>query len=333
MLRSFVISILAVAVVTTLSHAQSPVSPEPVFLRAQEMVSDGNAAAGRAIVDSIVNATTLTSPRYPEALFWRASLAANASDAERDYRHIVVDFPLAPRAEEALLRLAQLQLSRGDRDGALAHLRRIGSDYPGGRAQARAGYWTARVLFEKNDIAAACVANAGALALASPAEIELRNQIQYLSQRCPTQTATTQPAAPPTLRPPPTASDSKPTVLPAPSVPSASAGKTDPIVPPPVMVEKPVAKVEKPVTPRIPAERPAASSSGGWSVQVAAYNTRAEGEKFAATLEAKGYDARVDGTVKPFRVKIGRYSTAAEANAALAKIKAKRMDGFVTRAQ
>ena len=109
MLRSFVISVLAVAVVTTLSNAQSPVSPEPVFLRAQEMVSDGNAAAGRAIVDSIVNATTLTSPRYPEALFWRASLAANASDAERDYRHIVVDFPLAPRAEEALLRLAQLQ--------------------------------------------------------------------------------------------------------------------------------------------------------------------------------------------------------------------------------
>jgi rare lipoprotein A len=111
-------------------------------------------------------------------------------------------------------------------------------------------------------------------------------------------------------------------------------------VPPPVRAETPVAKVDKPVakvdkpdTPRIPAERPAASANGGWSVQVAAYNTRAEGEKFAATLEARGYDARVDGTVKPFRVRIGRYSTAAEANAALAKIKAKRMDGFVTRAQ
>ncbi len=340
MLRLFVISVLAAAAVTTLSHAQSPASTEPVFLRAQEMVSDGNAAAGRAIVDSIVNATTLTSPRYPEALFWRASLAANASDAERDYRHIVVDFPLAPRAEEALLRLAQLQLSRGDRDGALAHLRRIGSDYPGGRAQARAGYWTARVLFEKNDIAAACVANARALVLASPAEIELRNQIQYLNQRCPTQAVTTLPAAPPTLRPPPTASDSRPTVLPSPIVPSASPGKTAPAVPPPVRVETPVVKVEQPVPkvdkpapPRILAERPAASTNGGWSVQVAAYNTRAEGEKFATTLEARGYDARVDGTVKPFRVKIGRYSTAAEASAALAKIKAKRMDGFVTRAQ
>lgn len=307
MMRSLGLSMILAAAAALPLRAQSPVATEPVFVKAQQMVSDGNAAAGRALVDSVVNAIPLTSPRYVEALFWKASLAASASDAERNYRQIVVDFPVAPRAEEALLRLAQLQLARGDKDGALTHLRRLGRDYPAGKAQARAGYWTARVLFEKNDITGACAANAGALALAAPGEVELRNQIQYLSQRCPTQAASIPISPPPAvtqpIRPPTAAPDAKP-------------------------VDKPV------VTPPVRAERPAAAIPGdGWSVQVAAYNTRAEAEKFAATLETRGFEPRVTGTVKPFRVKIGWYATAAEANAELAKIKAKRMAGFVTRAQ
>src|SRR6266705_2117697 len=131
-------------------------------------------------------AATLPSARlYPEALFWRASLSANAADAESDYRHIVVDYPLAAQAEDALLRLAQLELARGDRDGALAHLQKIQRDYPRSKSLARASYWTARVLFEKNDITNACRANANARAQADTTEIELRNQIQYQRQRCP----------------------------------------------------------------------------------------------------------------------------------------------------
>src|SRR6266550_8919861 len=95
---------------------------DPVFVRAQALVSDGNGAAGRALIDSVIKATPPMAPLYPQALFWRASLASNAADAESDYKHIVVDYPLAPQAADALLRLAQLELARGDRDGALAHL-------------------------------------------------------------------------------------------------------------------------------------------------------------------------------------------------------------------
>src|SRR3954453_2223790 len=166
--------------------AQAPARPtEPVFVRAQTLVSDGNGAAGRALIDSVIAATPPMAPLYPQALFWRASLASNAADAESDYRHIVVDYPLAPQAEDALLRLAQLELARGDRDGALVHLQRIQRDYPRSKSLARASYWTARVLFEKNDVPNACVANAKALAQADSGEIELRNQIQYQGQRCP----------------------------------------------------------------------------------------------------------------------------------------------------
>ena len=94
----------------------------------------------------------------------------------------------------------------------------------------------------------------------------------------------------------------------------------------PAIVEKP-AVVEKPAS----TTAPPTPSSGAFSVQVAAYNHKADAEKLAANLTKRGYAARVDGTVAPFRVRIGRYSTNSQAEDALKKIKAKHMDGFVAR--
>jgi cell division protein FtsN len=75
-----------------------------------------------------------------------------------------------------------------------------------------------------------------------------------------------------------------------------------------------------------------ASRGSGYSVQVAAYSNKPEAEKLTATLNKRGYSARVDGSVAPFRVRIGRYVTEKEAEDALKKIKASHMDGFVVRA-
>ena len=215
----------------TAAMAQNTAKPaDPVFARAQAMVSDGNGAAGRALIDSVIAATPPMAPLYPQALFWRASLASNAADAESDYKHIVVDYPLAPQAADALLRLAQLELARGDRDGALAHLQRIPRDYPRSKSLARASYWTARVLFEKNDIPHACAANESALAQADSTEIELRNQIQYQGQRCPAPAtvASATPAAPVNGAPSPTA----PVNSPAAAVPATQPGTSQPMYQP-----------------------------------------------------------------------------------------------------
>jgi cell division protein FtsN len=354
----FVFSALILSATAAAQGQTTARAADAAFARAQEMASDGNSAGGRALIDSIVRATPPASPIYPQALYWRATLATNAADAESDYRHIVVDYPLAPQAEDALLRLAQLELARGDRDDALVHLQRIPRDYPRSKSIARASYWIARVLFEKNDIAGACAANATALAQTAEGEVELRNQIQYQSQRCaafaasqraaassssagtasstpatitasstPTvaeklpvssdtstrETVTTAPVASgPRVAPPATARDTKPSqVEPDPTLPSAAEARRS-----------------------APAPAPPASSvsSRAWSVQVAAYNRKPDAENLVATLEKRGYDARVDGTVAPFRVRIGRYPSAREAEVALAEIKSKKMAGFVVRA-
>ena len=208
----------------TPAAAQVPTRPaDPIFVRAQALVSDGNGVAGRALIDSVIAKTPPTSQLYPQALFWRATLASNAADAESDYKHIVVDYPLAPQAEDALLRLAQLELARGDRDGALGHLQRIPRDYPRSKSLARASYWTARVLFEKNDVPKACAANANALAQTDASEVELKNQIQYQGQRCPLVAAVTAvtPATTGAPASPPTASVNASTT-PAPLTPNTS---------------------------------------------------------------------------------------------------------------
>ena len=81
--------------------------------------------------------------------------------------------------------------------------------------------------------------------------------------------------------------------------------------------------------PKVPAP---ASRPSGYSVQVAAYSHRPEADKLVSTLKTRGYEARVDGTVAPFRVRIGRYATEKDAEDALKRIKAKQMEGFVVRA-
>ncbi|HEY3747098.1 MAG TPA: SPOR domain-containing protein [Gemmatimonadaceae bacterium] len=310
------------------------------------MVSDGNGAAGRALVDSVLKATPPYAPLYPVALFWRASLASNAADAESDYKHIVVDYPLAPQAEDALLRLAQLELARGDRDAALSHLQRIPRDYPRSKSLARASYWTARVLFEKNDVPNACAANANALSQATTDEVELRNQIQYQGQRCPTVAVPSVATNPPATEPvggPPAPSVAAPSVIaPAP----ITASSTQPLTAPPVTAaptrqEKVQPQAEaRDATPSIvvptklsPPLTPvkATLATGGYSVQVAAYNHKADAEKLVATLVQRGYQARVDGDILPFRVRIGLYATENDAESALKRIKAKHMDGFVAR--
>jgi hypothetical protein len=334
----------AALVLCPLAAAAQAAPVNPAFVRAQTLVNDGNAAGGRAIVDSMLALAAPGSNDYAEAIYWRGVFAATAADAEMDYRRIVVDHPLSPRVEDALIRLAQLELARANYDGALRHLNRLVAEHPQSPARARAGYWMARALFDKNDIQGGCTATADALARIGETDPELRNQISYLNQRCAGVVLGAQPttAAPTTAAPTTTTTTIPPATTPAVVPPSAPAPARDstpvttvaptPAPAAPARVVPPSPRPAPVETPRDDPPATAPAGSGSWSVQVAAYNVRSQADAAVTRLKKNGYEARVDGAAAPFRVRIGRYQTQGQASAVQRSLKAKKIEGFVVQA-
>lgn len=78
-----------------------------------------------------------------------------------------------------------------------------------------------------------------------------------------------------------------------------------------------------------PARLPTQAVTKQYAVQVSAFATRRDADAMTATLRRDGLDAHVDGTTRPFRVRVGRYDTFAEAVAELRELKKKKMSGFV----
>ena len=74
----------------------------------------------------------------------------------------------------------------------------------------------------------------------------------------------------------------------------------------------------------------ARAKRGKYTLQIAAYKSRADAERLAKKLVARKLDARVVPGGKVYRVRIGRYQTRAEAAAAAKQLRARKIDAFVT---
>ena len=270
---------------------------DSVFARARQLVVNGNGAAGRLLVDSVIAATSPDAPAYADALYWRAALAPTSADAERDYKRLVVEFPIAPRAGDALFQLAQLEIARGDRAAAATHLDRFLLDDPVSPDRGRAGLMLVRIAFDQDEPQHACSALRVALRDVPPEEVELRNQLDYFSPRCANVDTT---RATPTT---PTAPGARDTIH---------------------RDSTPLAATRRDTT---PAPR---ASKAKYTLQVAAYGSRADAEALAKKLKARGIDVRVSGTARMYRVRIGHYETRAAAAAAARELKTKKIDAFVT---
>ena len=320
---------------------------DTLFLRAQRMAAEGQGDAARALVQHEIDTSTAGSPRYVDALYWRAVVAATASDAERDLRRIIIEFPLSPRNEDALLRLAQLEMTRGDNDQALAHLQRLVIDHPTSPSRARASFWMARVYFDKNQTPAACRSLADASHNSSPGQVEQKNQIDFWMQRChgndtsavasTVVAATTAPAPPvdsaPTAAPPAATRETEP--VPPPSPPPSPPSSLPPS-PPPVVASTRSTTSKKSTAATSKTTTVASRTRTGpakYTVQVAAYDTRDAAVTLQHSLISRGLEARIVGTSKPYRVRVGYYDTRAKAEAAAQQLKAKQLTVYVTEAE
>ncbi|MEO8560509.1 MAG: SPOR domain-containing protein [bacterium] len=318
---------------------------DSIYRRARRLVSDGNGALGRAVVDSMVRASTEGSPAYGDAIFWRGALAQTAAEAERDYRRVIVEYPLSPYADDALLSLAELEQARGDRTAAYQHLQRFVREHPVGAARARAGLAAARLAFEQRDMTRGCAMIVDARASAGTSDVELRNQIEYYGGRCATVADAPEPAA--TVAAAPTPSTAPRTTSAAPGPVPAAVGRPALPAPPkrttssrtPARSEQAtsaplrpeVARSAPPKPDSVPAPRTPAAPRGTWTIQLAAFNTRPDAERLVVKLASRGVKARISGEGHaPFRVRLDYYATRQDAAAAVAELKERGIIGFVT---
>jgi len=329
---------------TPASVVKPPTAAESTYARARQLVLDGNGPAGRALIDSLVANTDPLTRDYANALFWRASLAATAADAERDYRKIIVEHPLSPRAADALLAIAQLEMSRGDRRGATEHLQRYLLENPASPDRGRAGLWLARLLIEQGQLPPGCTALAHARLAIPDGAVELRNQAEYYGQRCVGVDTVVRSAgmvaagdtvgrSRGVVSPRDSASKSRRTVTARDTMSKSRVA---------VSAQDTVSKSGATPSSRDSSARPstapfrrdsASPAAARYSVQVAAYETRADAEALAKRLRERGLASRVYGTANPFRVRIGRYASRTDAQKLLEQLRKQGMNGFVTTAE
>jgi hypothetical protein len=302
---------------------------DSLFRRARRLVAEGNGVAGRALVDSLLRAADQTTPAYGDALYWHGALAPTAAEAERDYRRVIVEYPLAYYADDALLAIAELEQARGDRAGALMHLQRYVKEHPGGAGRGPAALGAARLAFEQRDTKVGCSMIAAARTSAAATDVELRNQIEYYGRQCAAgsigaNVQTPPPQAAPTTAPvePPVATQRPTTVssAPAPQMPSRSTTPTA-ALPRSASVSgtrAPVSTMPAPVTPKPRSAEPTAAAASVASRASGRSTTPTTGT--ASRTPAAPPHAATSTARRMYTIQLAAYDTRPPAEALVSKL-------------
>lgn len=289
---------------------------DSLVARVQHLAENGNAAAARTLADSALRAAKAGSREYAEALFAGASVAESPDSARKDYLRIVVDYSMSPREEDALLRLARMEIARGDRATARQYLERLALEHPDGPSRAEGAYLLGGIMIDAGEVLPGCASLAEAKRRAPQADVELANKINYRALPC----AAAQHAADSAR------ADSVEKVVKADSI-----AREDSIAKVKAAEKKKARSAHaKAAATHAPANAPAKNS--GWSAQVAAYDAQGEADRLAKRLKDRGYDARVSAE-KPFRVRVGWFTRRAEAVDLVAKLKSAKIDAIVVEAE
>jgi type II secretory pathway predicted ATPase ExeA len=127
-----------------------------------------------------------------EFLSFKAALSGSPRVAEQSYLAIAEHHRDSRQRENALLRLAQLHIAKGDARGAIAWLDLLFRDYPESARDAERQFWTARALLANGDTTRACLVS-GQVSPASARDFgsdftRLNSSCQLFTERLATQT-------------------------------------------------------------------------------------------------------------------------------------------------
>jgi len=305
----------ALVLLTALPADRLTAQTDPRLVDAVRWAQEGRGDSARATVQRLLAATPTTDTLYPQIVYTQAMVANNAADMRRGLQRIVVEYGGSSWADDALLRLVQMDYATRNFDNASRNLERLRLDYPATPLIPQASYWAARTYFDQGKETEACRWLADGMARAG-SDIELQNQLGYLYQRCATVSRTdsvppadsVKPAAAPAVA----RADSGP---PAPA-PTRDTTPSQPVGPPPIAPESP--------TPTPSAAAPAAAPREPvYRVQIAAVATKAAADAAARKVAPLGLTVvtRQEGGLH--KVRVGEYHSRTEAQNAAAGLKAK----------
>ena len=337
MRRGLVGAVLSIlSALSVFSAVPASAQTDARLLEAIRQAQEGRSDSARTKVRRLLAATSPTDTLYPQIIYTQAMVASDANEMRRQLQRVAVEYPSSSWADDALLRLVQLDYASGNLAGAARNLERIRLDYPGSALLPQAAYWGARTYFDQKTPELACRWIADGLAH-SRGNIELRNQLGYLDQRCvgvradlatgapgdsqsdSTMRGTDTAALPPIMSEP----------VPQPPVDSSATAPppaSTPVQPPAAAVPEPGAPARPPAMATVPAGTPSR-----YRVQVTAVRTPATAASLVARLKKQGFAPVIFEEAGLYKVRVGDYPTRADAVAALPGLKARLGGGlFVT---
>lgn len=288
--RGWMAAVIAAAAL--LAPPMARAQTDPRLRDAVLLAQEGHSDSARAVVGKLLSATPPTDSLYPEILYTQAMVASDAGEMRTQLQRIAIEYGASSWADDAILRLVQMDYATRNLSGAARNLEKLRSDYPASPLLLQASYWAGRVYFDQSNPTEACRWLADGL-VHSEGDIELHNQLRYLNQRCATVTAA---AAPDTSAAPRDSSThvAADTAAKPPSADSAAA----------------------PVAPGPPAKTV-------YRVQIAAVATKAAAAAAEQKARALGLTVVTVHEKDLYKVRAGQYSSRAEAQAAAGGLKVK----------
>jgi DNA polymerase III subunit delta len=319
-----VVSLLAA--VSVLSALPAYPQSDPRLVEIIHQAQQGQGDSARIKVQRLLAATSTTDTLYPQIIYTQAMVSGDAGDMRRQLQRIAVEYSSSSWADDALLRLVQLDYASGNLDGAARNLERIRQDYPGSSLTPQAAYWAARTYFDQKKPDLACRWLGEGMA-AAQGNVEVQNQLGYLNQRC---AKFAGPGPPPTdSGPSRVPSDSQATIASAPpdtnKVPLTGADTLGPpgSVPVPVRPVPATGRADTLRADSLAASPRTPTSSARFRVQITAVRTQSAAQALVTKLKARGLSPVIVEEGGLYKVRVGEYATKADAAAALPGIKAK----------
>lgn len=190
---------LALALLTMPASGQTDVR----LRTAVQLAAEGLPDSATAIVNGLLAITPVSDPLYPEILYTQGSIARTTTEMQRAFQKVAVDYPSSPWADDALLRLAQMDFAARNFAGTVRGAEQIRGNDPSSPLIPAAAYWAARAEFELGQTAEGCAWITRGIASAGT-DVEAKNRLEFIQGRCQPGADATAAAAPPPPTPPAT---------------------------------------------------------------------------------------------------------------------------------